>query len=68
MVQMRVGQDDRGNLTGREWKFGPIAKTEIFQPLKQAAVHEDALSAVFEKVLRPGDGAGCTKKGEIGHV
>jgi dipeptidyl-peptidase-4 len=67
VIKVRVGQDDGVNLAWRDRKFRPVAKTKLFQALKEAAVYEHALPAVLEQVFGPGDGAGGTEKRQVSH-
>ena len=68
MVQMGVRQDDRIQALGRNRKLIPVSETQILEALKQSAVEQNLLTAVFEKVFGPCDGARSTKKCEFGHV
>ena len=40
----------------------PIAQSQLFEPLKEAAVDQSAAAAHVEKKLRTGDGSGCAEK------
>ena len=60
-------QDHGVDLARRHREFRPIAKTQLLQPLEQTAVHEHALPAMLEQILRPRHRAGGTQKRQVSH-
>jgi len=62
MVEMGVGQDHGVDVGGRHRQRLPVQLAQVFQPLKQAAINQNALVTIGEKVFRAGDSS-CTAKG-----
>jgi hypothetical protein len=54
VVKMGVRQDNGVERCRRDRELLPVAFPQLLEPLKQAAIDEDALAAVLQQVLRPG--------------
>jgi hypothetical protein len=64
MIEVRVRQDDgveRGRTDG-QWL--PVAGAQLFEPLKQATVDEDAVAVGFEQMFGAGHRARGSETGE----
>ena len=62
-----MGQDHGVDLTRRNRELGPVAEAKLLQPLKKAAIDEDALPTVLQQIFRPGDRASSTEKRQVSH-
>ena len=51
MIQVGVGQDDRVNRRRIDRERVPVAQPELFQSLKQAAIHQNPASIDLQEVL-----------------
>ena len=51
MIEMSVGQHHGINALWVDRQRGPIAQAQLFEPLKQAAIDQDAMSICFDQVL-----------------
>src|SRR5690606_25534917 len=61
MVEMGVCENDRIDAGGRDRQWFPVEFAQILHALEQAAIDQDALAFMFEKMLRTGHGAGRAK-------
>src|SRR5262245_41016265 len=62
VIDMSMRDDDGINRGGVEWRFVPIAQTQLLQTLKQSAIDEYTAPVRFDQVLGSSDGSGRTPK------
>ena len=67
VVDVRVGEDDRVDLLRRERHRAVRLERLLAVALQQAAVHEDAMAVVFDRMERAGGGAGGADEAEVEH-
>jgi len=61
VIEMGMRQNDRINARRLDRQRLPVEFTQIFQTLKQTAIHEDMLVATSEQMLRTSDGPRAAK-------
>src|SRR5581483_7659922 len=69
VVEVRMSEDHRVNISGRNRRWLPVSFSPLFRPLEQAAVDQDLKSILpapigsgVDQVLGTGHGAGCAQK------
>src|SRR5439155_25422238 len=67
MIEVRMREDDGVDAPGIDRQRRPVALSQLFEPLKQAAVDQHLMVAQIEQMLRPGDGSRGSEKGERRH-
>src|SRR3546814_7580762 len=58
VIEMGLGENDCIAAGGRDRQRFPIASTQIFHALTNAAIVQDALAVVLAQMFRTGDGSG----------
>jgi hypothetical protein len=68
MIQMRMGQDDNGNIARRHRRRRPVAQAQSLVALEQPAIDKQAVPVIFEQIFGAGNRAGAAEKGKVdGH-
>jgi hypothetical protein len=74
VIEMRVGKNNRVNLTRRDWGVLPVALAPFFLSLEKSAVDQNLKSPLatqvvgrIDQVLRASHGTGSTEKLDVGH-
>lgn len=62
MIDVSVGEDDGADGCDWERERPPVHQPQFFQPLKEATIDQEALTARVQQELRAGDRADSTVK------
>jgi hypothetical protein len=62
VIQVRVGQQHGINLMRSHWQRRPVAQSQLFVALKQAAIYQHTVVALSDQVLGACHGTGTTEE------
>lgn len=62
VVDVRMTNDDRGDLARIEIGLQPVTQPEFLDALEEAGIKKDLLSPIADEVLRAGDSSGSTEE------
>ena len=74
VIEVRMGQDDRVDRSGRNRRVVPVTLTPFFRPLKKPAVDQYLVTALagrisgVDQVLRASNGSRRSKKLDVGQT